>query len=108
MASPIKRSKGISKETARIIAEAQNSGHIKCLNCPGVRYRSCVAPETLTNGLLPCEQKAMDEEMAKEAGRVCSQCDNALSYPHLAFDERFGEFWCEDCIRELAAKHGIF
>lgn len=67
----------------------------KCYNCPDVKYRQCPAPKIIVNGKFCCEQ----EEETDIA--VCDKCGDRLRLGHFAYETRWKEFWCEDCLREL-------
>lgn len=69
--------------------------HVKCRNCPDVRFKLCNSKNIITEGKLCCE---VEQEETKA---VCSQCGEKLAMGHFAIDGYY-EFWCEDCIRELA------
>lgn len=69
--------------------------NIRCMNCPDVKYRACVAPNILTNGLLTCDIKP------KPIKSVCSQCDEPLIIGKFAYEPNLREFWCVDCLQEL-------
>ncbi len=68
----------------------------KCRNCSDVKYRSCTAPNIITNGKYCCENETEQESLA-----VCSQCGEKLVIGHFAYEKKSEEFWCEECLRDL-------
>ncbi len=54
-------------------------------------------PEAVLNDQLGAEPS----ERTGNDGAICYQCGELLIYPHIAFDNKTGQFWCEDCVRQL-------
>ena len=72
---------------------------IKCRNCPDIKFKYCNSPGIITNGILICETIKEDRNFA-----VCSQCGEPLVIGHFAYEPRWKEFWCEDCLRNLLSQ----
>jgi len=63
--------------------EVQGMMHVKCRNCPDIRFKLCNSQNIITDGKLKCEVER------EETKAVCSQCEEKLVMGHFAV--RYGD-----------------